>query len=457
MSSAATFHLSTATGSSSCTGLSTKRATFHSPCFDQTTAATCAGDAAVNREIGWSNEAYGANYFYLSPELPVLTEITVGTTRFSTEKYEDEEVAQSASVESIDASFNFGYLLGAYQIHFGIFAHTTKFRYALGPLSADRFKESVTEGGFFLETRLTPAAGWHFVPGFRIQTFPSRGQSYLEPRMRFSVPISEQFGGWSLSGSWGIYHQGLVALTDDRSVSDVFTAWAPSAQNAAVPRSVHYSLGLSTDRRRWRFTIEAYHRTIENLGFPALGEPLRVGTRLLDISGFSRGIDTGLERRWVNAYLRMTYGLSETEYDDGQRTFSPPHDRRHSLSTILQYTWRGTRISAQWQYGSGLPYTQINGLFQRLPVDSDNPVSDAAGERELLFSDSYASRLPPYHRLDLTAERDFALPAGARLTLQLAAINTYDRRNWFDLDYETLQRLNQLPFIPSMAAKVSFR
>ncbi len=414
-----------------------------------------AGDIGIEREIAWSNEAYGANFFYLAPSLPVFTEITIGTTRFSSEKLDNDEVAQSSSVEGIEGSFNFGYLLGTYQVHFGIFAQSTKFRYALSPRRSDRFAEFVTEGGMFLETRFEPSPGWHFVPGARIQTFPSRGQSYLEPRFRFTVPV-DFAPGVSLTGAWGIYHQELIGLTDDRTVSDVFTAWAPSEENQAVPKSTHYALGLTTDQGRWRASLEGYSRTIENLGFPALGEPLSVNTRYLSLEGFSRGVDAGLEYRWPRAFARLSYGLGQTTYRDQEIEFAPPHDRRHSLSLTGQIDVRGYRVAAQWHYGSGLPFTQINGGFQRLPVDRETPTPDEAGEFELLFGQPFSARLPAYHRLDVSLERDIVLPAGARLTLHASAVNSYNRSNWFDLDYDSLERLNQLPFIPSFGAQVKF-
>lgn len=413
-----------------------------------------AAAAGTDREIAWSNAAYGGNYFYLSPVLPVLTEITVSSTQFTMTKSENGEVQQSSNVASFDGSFNFAYLLGWYQVHFGIFAQSTKFRYALSPEVADRVAEFVTEGGVFLEARFRPSSGLNFSPGLRIQTFPSRTQSYLEPRMRLSVPIRFMPGASTIAASWGVYHQGVIALTDDRSVSDVFTAWAPSAHGEPVPRSVHYGVGFSTQVERLHLSAEAYRRSVEHVGFPELGATLNADTDLLQVDGYSRGIDFAADYARRNLFVRATYGLSETRYRHEGESFAPPHDRRHTLSLASQLRTGPWRFSVLWQYGSGLPFTMINGLYNRLPVSRDP--TDDAGVRQILFADSFAGRLPAYHRLDMSAERDVPLTATTTLTIQAALINSYDRSNWFDIDYETLERLDQIPIVPSFGARVSF-
>ena len=413
-----------------------------------------AGDSDLGREISWSNEAYGANYFYLSPDLPVLTEITLSSTRFEMEKRSEGETQQSSNLSGFEGSFNFGYLLGSYQVHFGIFANTTKFRYALGTLPGDRVAEFVTEGGIFIEGRFRPARGWHVAPGVRVQTFPSRGQSYLEPRVRATVPLGFLPGATSLAGAIGIYHQGLIGLTDDRTVSEVFTAWAPSEVGEPIPRSVHYSVGVSSDLGRLSLSVEGYRRSVENVGFPELGSRLTSRSDLETVNGFSRGIDFAAEYRRRSMFFRATYGLARTRYDTGSLEFSPPHDRRHSLSLATQYHWRAYRFSALWQYGSGLPFTKVNGVFDRIPVDRD--VGTDPGVPELLFGESFGGRLPAYHRLDVSVERDIRISTRTLLTMQASVVNAYDRRNWFDLDYDSLQRLNQLPFVPTAAVRVRF-
>ena len=42
----------------------------------------------------------------------------------------------------------------------------------------------------------------------------------------------------------------------------------------------------------------------------------------------------------------------------------------------------------------------------------------------------------------------------AALTLQVSVINMYDRRNIFYMDVFTLERVDQLPLVPSFGVKI---
>ena len=54
-----------------------------------------------------------------------------------------------------------------------------------------------------------------------------------------------------------------------------------------------------------------------------------------------------------------------------------------------------------------------------------------------------------------TLDRTFTL-GSVEVTILGSVINVYDRRNLFYLDVFTLQRVDQLPIIPSLGIKVAF-
>ena len=62
---------------------------------------------------------------------------------------------------------------------------------------------------------------------------------------------------------------------------------------------------------------------------------------------------------------------------------------------------------------------------------------------------------PPYHRLDISADRTFPFKGGG-LTVQAGVINVYNRTNLFALDLFTLERTDQLPIIPNVGLKLDF-
>ncbi len=73
----------------------------------------------------------------------------------------------------------------------------------------------------------------------------------------------------------------------------------------------------------------------------------------------------------------------------------------------------------------------------------------------MIYERPYTGRLPAFFRLDLSADRTFALTRGLDLTLQGALINATDRANLFYYDTFTLRRVDQLPIIPSLGVKLS--
>ncbi len=416
-----------------------------------------AGNELLDREVSWTNEAYGFNYFYLSQSRPVLTEITVSTTRFIMKKGPEEDPNQSTEVGGFEGSFNFAYLLGAYQLHFGIFAQTSQLKFKLGPLLADSREEFVTEGGAFVEGRIDLPGGLHVVPGIRAHSFPSRGQSYVEPRLQISVPLPIS-AGYSASAAWGIYHQEIVGLTDDRVASDIFTVWTPSPENRPVPRSRHALLGLSGPLgTNMVFDVEGYHRRTLHVAFPTLGEILTTSTEFIDATTIAKGIDIRMNIQREEWFGSVSYDLGSIEYFSGAETFRPPHDRRHTIRISAGTVIKGFKIIAGWQYGSGLPFTRLGGYYEEVPIDPEVEYAAEAGPTRLLFGESFKGRLPPFHRLDVSIDRTVSLSRRVRLVFQGSVVNAYDRSNWFDLDYVTLERVDQLPFIPSLGIKVEFK
>ena len=412
-----------------------------------------AGDTSVSRNIRWSNEAYGGRFHYLAPSLPVLAQITISVSKFGIERIVDDRVVQESQSSGFEGQFNFAYLLGGSELHFGIFGHSSDFAYSLSRSSRDDRREFITEGGAFIEG-LYRLPGLEVNPGIRIHSFPSRGQLFFEPRFRttYSPKALPQY---SFNVAWGIYHQQIVALSDDRSVSDVFSAWTPSPPQRPVPRSMHLIGGVAGKPVPWlEVSAEGFRISTSDIVIPELGQPLTASTRFVPVESMSNGIDfkASLTRR--RFFSLATYSLARVEYSTRESTFNPPQDRRHQFYASIGASLHGFKLAFQWQYGSGLPYTPIQGFLNQLDVDErndDHLFSD--GERQVVFSSPFSKRQPAFHRMDITAEKSINVWRGD-LTFQVGAINVYNRSNLFDYDYFSLTRIDQLPFIPSVGIRL---
>lgn len=404
--------------------------------------------------VAWNNEAFGGQFFYLSPTFPVLTQVSISTTRFEIYTGGKENPRQSSLTQGFNGHIGFGYLLGSSEIHFGLFGESMEFDYRLSRRFIDRREEFITEGGAFIEATLRRGRNSEVSAGYRLHSFPSRGQTFGEPRFRFSVSANGGTLPVTINGAAGIYHQTIVALTNDRVVSNVFTAWAPSPQNRPVPKSVHGILGVSTSPMAGvDFSLEGYWMSVDHIGFPPLGRELDADTILDNVEGASRGVDVRLEATRKRWFASASYGLGFVEYNSESGDFSPPHDRRHQIGLLAGGTWRGLKLNINWVYGSGLPFTPINGFYSEVDVTNTGVNASDEGRLSIFFDDSFSDRLPSFHRLDVTLDYAVKLPY-SRLTFQVGAINVYDQDNLFDFDYFSLSRINQLPFIPSVGMKL---
>jgi outer membrane receptor protein involved in Fe transport len=115
----------------------------------------------------------------------------------------------------------------------------------------------------------------------------------------------------------------------------------------------------------------------------------------------------------------------------------------------------GFDLSLRWEFGSGLPFSRALGFDGFVLIDDIIDVSRAPYSRRVIYERPYNAVLPTYHRLDVSLSRTLSL-GPADITVQGSVINVYDRRNLFYLDVFTLQRIDQLPVVPSLGIKVAF-
>ena len=128
------------------------------------------------------------------------------------------------------------------------------------------------------------------------------------------------------------------------------------------------------------------------------------------------------------------------------------------MTTYALGDQREWEISARWTFGSGFPYTQTQGICERLlfPSGIVSNYTQENGEYSLNYASLYKGRLPSYHRLDLGVKRKISLGAHSILELSLSATNVYSRENIFYFNRSTFERVNQLPILLCAGATLTF-
>ncbi len=430
------------------------------------------------RKSTWKNRAFGGKYTYIPPENAVMTELAVYYSSLESRYRPTRDELRTSDVSDLNMSIGFVYLLGPSQVNFGIFGNTNFFEYKLGSLGTEG-NSGVTSVGSYFESQFNLGKKFRLEPGVRLEIFSRGLKNTIAPRGRITYLPNGSGSHHQFSLAGGVYHQQIVGLNNEQDVSDVFTVWSASPNNTPVPKAVHLIGGWKGRPRPWlELTFEAYRKNLSDISFPVFGNAVNKVAEFSKVDGYAQGIDTKVEVTSQDFFFSVSYSKSKVEYHrDAQRasgvfrpnfgqatlldenTFNPPHDRRDQLKAMAQYRMGSNKVSVRWQFGSGLPFTQVNGYYADLKDSIDPRNTDFAtsvGHTFVSRAELYDSRLPTYHRLDITIERSFALP-GAELTAMAGVINVYDRNNIFEYNIFTGSRIDQLPIIPSVGIRVDVR
>lgn len=416
-----------------------------------------------NNEIRWKNTALGLRHLVLPRALPILGEALFSWSRLQTEYGPRDEPSRTTDIDNYNFEVNFTNFGQSVEVGWGFFARNVELTANLGGTYqniVDNFVRSTNAGGW-VEPEFDFGNGLRLRAGAVGQFFGNSG-FFVEPRMRgvYERGIHQ----WSMAG--GMYRQNIIGLSDRRDASSIFTAYA-EAPTGEVPTALHgiagYRITLSSSLE---LSTEAFYKNLRNLFIAEWTSFPRFTTRLQPADGTVRGLDLRVEFRRPNFYTYLNYGYSSTRYNAMQESlpvwfgtdqlaFRPPHDRRHQLNLILSGSAYGFDMSARWNIGSGLPYTQVRGFDGFILMDGVVDVEGIQGFPRVIYDRPYEGILPTYHRLDVTIGRQMSTRA-ADITVQVGAINTYNRPNLFALDVFTLQRTDQLPFVPTVGIEIEF-
>ncbi|MAQ95502.1 hypothetical protein B1759_04700 [Rubrivirga sp. SAORIC476] len=419
----------------------------------------------VPEEVSYRNTAAGLRFLYLPNVSALRAEILVNASSLESDQGLDtlrNVPLRASSIGRINAETNLTFYLPSVDLKTGVFVRTNRLTSDLRLVGGDNLREFYTEAGAYIEPELR-LGGLSVQGGVRVQSYPNDGRTYLEPRAR----IVWSGRGQEISAAGGLYHQEVIGVNDRRDVANVFTAWT-RARSEEVPSAWHGIVGYRVTPTPWlELVAEGYYKYLQNLQVAEWTAFPRFSTGTQPADGEVYGLDTRVEVRAGDAlYAYVSYGLSEVTYDaqgpnlelwygSESLRFNPPHDRRHQLNALVSTTVAGVDLSARFQFGSGLPFTRALGFDRFISPNTPPDVFETPGTSRVIYERPYNGRLPTFHRLDLSADRTFTLRSGLDLTAQLALINAYDRANVFYYDTFTLQRVDQLPLIPSFGLKIA--
>ena len=389
-----------------------------------------------------------------------------------------------SEIGGFNGGFTFSYLFGPDELAYGIevrgFSTDFLFTNGLGFITQQR--QSNTEGAGYVryqklfqkETLSNDGTPTFFTraviePSLRLHFYNTYGYLSIEPRLRAKLNGSR----WSLQAAAGRYVQNWVSAVSDRDIVILFQGFLTAPELVANAQLRHPL------QEAYHLTLGGEYQLLPNFLLSAEGWYKRF-TQLTNINrerlfpedpifltevGYAYGADLTLRYQSPNLSFYGTYSYQYNRRNDFRQEYFPLWDRRHTANLVSSYTWgarqnvrrgreRRWEASLRWTLGSGLPFTQTLGFFEKLLFlqnGSQSPYPTQQGILAILLSPQYnAARLPAYHRLDLALKYRQRLSETLLLETSFTLLNAYNRPNIFYIDRITARRYNQLPLLPML-------
>jgi outer membrane receptor for ferrienterochelin and colicin len=298
--------------------------------------------------------------------------------------------------------------------------------------------------------------------GVRFSAFALSSKTFtnLQPRLNFLYKLNPK---WNLKASYSRMSQFIHLLTNG-NVGLPTDLWVPVTERVPPQLSQQVSAGVSYSHdRSFEFSMETYYKTLknvidygENAGFSNVSysweEMLETG------SGTAYGVEWLMQKKKGRLTGLASYTLSSStrQFDninDGKR-FPFRYDRRHEFKTSM--VWQKSKrfhVSANWFYLTGSALTMPSSYYY-------DPFT---GTYIDVYTSRNASRMPDYHRLDVSLQFIKQKRKYTR-TWVVSVYNVYNRLNPFytyatysDADNKVVFKdVTVFPVLPSISYQFKF-
>lgn len=430
-------------------------------------------DAEFNLDYG--NQTLSGNWTHIVSENLFSNFVLTGSRYFNFPKFEiaGTPFTRSNNIYDFSMKGDLEYLPGNNHIFkTGIWAGIFTFRLQDTFDGSDSFSSRIQNqyASFYVQDEWRPLDEWVFTPGVRFNYFSDGDYIRVEPR--FSMEY-QPTGRIRLQAAYGRYNQFLTLISNEAFSG--FDVWLTSAEGVSPAYGDQFVLGAKTiPFTNYGFDVELYYRSMNDLFELDPFIPDVAGLMYEDTfrfgEGYAYGVEVFFEKRAgdFTGFIGYTLGYTwrkfpgfNTEITQGGQTarfYPPKYDRRHDINLVGTYKlnskWKAT---ASFNFATGQSYTQVLGRY----IQTDLPWTN--DERNIFTVGKVnASRLPNYHRMDISFSRTGKFFSLGDSELQLQLINVYSRRNvWFynfDFDENPVakEEVPLLPILPSVSYTVNF-
>ena len=442
-------------------------------------------------DFGWNSFGGGTNFLVIPGKSPVMIEGNIAYSNYTSRMKEENSPDRYSNINGFNMGFDFSYFMGKNTMKYGIevLGYTTDYvTYSLYGHNRISQKVNSTEIGAYAKFKMV-LGKLLLEPSFRIQWYASLPDISPEPRLALKYNATDWF---RLKAAGGIYSQNFVAATSDRDVVNLFYGFLSGIDNlpatfegkpitSYLQKANHFVAGAEFDlTSNVTVNVEGYYKDfvqLTNINRNKIYSDTPENSEIDDLlkkdftmeRGEAYGADISLKFEDKHWYLWAVYALGfvTREYEKATEEgpvivdYAPHFDRRHNINLILTYTAGAKRqweFSGRWNYGSGFPFTQVQGFYEYYSFqDGINfDYTTTNGELGVLYGELNQGRLPSYHRFDIDIKRRFFFSENVNMEVDFSVTNLYNRKNVFYVNIITSEVVYQLPIMPSLGLTMSF-
>lgn len=456
---------------------------------------------AINN-LKWSSWGVGGNFVMVPQGSPVIMTGKFSVSNYLIELKDQTNPTRYSEVGGFNFGFDFKYYLEKDEVRYGIevVGYKTDFQTTNSVQRKIQQQENTTELAGYFSYKMTRGR-LLIEPGVRLHYYATLKNFSPEPRLDMLFNATEKL---RFKMATGIYSQNLISANSDRDVVNLFYGFLSGSSNLPnsytadngeevqikhyLQKATHFIFGTEYSiTENLSINIEGYLKIFsqltnvnrnkiydDNLDF--IDKPDELKKDYVIETGDAKGVDMVLKYTSERNYFWFTYSLGKVKRWDGFQEYAPIWDRRHNMNLVAMRklgkdaTWE---ISARWNYGSALPFTQTAGFYANNALTSinGNYANQNPDDIAVLYGALNNGRMSDYHRLDLSAKKTIEFKKiiksedpnkkdkeiiKSTMEIIFSVTNTYNRENIFYVDRVSNEKVYQLPIIPAVGFSWAF-
>ncbi len=430
----------------------------------------------------WNSYGAGTKLLLIPPSSSSIIEATFAYSKYNTTLTEADNRPRFSSISGFQAGVEMTYYKDKDQIKYGFDINGFETDFQFYNIAQRRItqEEFTTElGGFF---RYNKVIGRLVLdPSMRLQYYASLSEFSPEPRIAAKYNVTTKF---RLKGAAGLFSQNLLSAQSDQDVVNLFYGFLSGPDelpkefdgrgvNSKLQKARHIIAGAEMDLgKNFGFQVEGYLKDFNQLtninrdkifdnSAEFRNKPEYLRADYIIETGKAYGVDFLLNYDKQPFYFWATYSIGKVTRYNGREVYAPLWDRRHNVNLMGAYQFgkqKSWEFSLRWNYGSGFPFTQTRGFYELHDFQGgiNTDYTQENGSLGILFGSLNQGRLSDYHRMDASIRKTFTFSKDRQMRVIASVTNIYNRENVFYFDRMNYERVNQLPFLPSIALNYRF-